>query len=169
MPLTRTEALDRLAWMVASDQYPFLDSTALQQLVDDHEVLKARLLVNEVEGERNGASRRARAPLPPHLLHADDPRLHPHADRPRLRPATQGHILSGAIRCSLDGVLRQSADLTDMIWTLPEIIAHLSRFVTLHPGDLIFTGTPAGVGPIERGQTCVVEIDGLEPAIVTIS
>lgn len=86
-----------------------------------------------------------------------------------LRPATQGHILSGAIRCSLDGVLRQSADLTDMIWTLPEIIAHLSRFVTLHPGDLIFTGTPAGVGPIERGQTCVVAIDGLEPAIVTIS
>ena len=86
-----------------------------------------------------------------------------------LRRATQGHVLSGAIRCSLDGVLRQSADLTDMIWTLPEIIAHLSRFVTLHPGDLIFTGTPAGVGPIERGQTCVVEIDGLEPAIVTIS
>jgi fumarylpyruvate hydrolase len=85
-----------------------------------------------------------------------------------LRPATEGHVLSGAIRCLVDGALRQTADLTDMIWTLPDIIAHLSRFVTLQPGDLIFTGTPAGVGPIERGQTCVVEIDGLDPAIVTV-
>ena len=86
-----------------------------------------------------------------------------------LRPATQGHVLSGAIRCQLDGALRQSADLTDMIWPLPDIIAHLSRFVALQPGDLIFTGTPAGVGPIGRGQTCMVEIDGLEPAVVTIA
>ena len=85
-----------------------------------------------------------------------------------LRPATKGHVLSGAIRCPLDGAVRQSADLTDMIWTLPDILAHLSRFVTLQPGDLIFTGTPAGVGPIGRGQTCVVKIDGLEPAVVTI-
>lgn len=86
-----------------------------------------------------------------------------------LRPATQGHVLSGAIRCHVDGALRQSADLTDMIWPLADIIAHLSRFVTLQPGDLIFTGTPAGVGPIGRGQTCVVEIDGLDPAVVTIA
>jgi fumarylpyruvate hydrolase len=86
-----------------------------------------------------------------------------------LRPATQGHALSGAIRCQVDGALRQSADLTDMIWKLPDIIAHLSRFVTLQPGDLIFTGTPAGVGPINRGQTCVVEIDGLDPAVVTFA
>ena len=86
-----------------------------------------------------------------------------------LRPATAGHVLSGAIRCHLDGALRQSADLSDMIWTLPDILAHLSRFVTLQPGDLIFTGTPAGVGPIGRGQTCVVGIDGLDPAVVTIT
>jgi fumarylpyruvate hydrolase len=86
-----------------------------------------------------------------------------------LRPVTQGHVQSGAIRCHLDGVLRQSADLTDMIWALPEVIAHLSCYVTLQPGDLIFTGTPAGVGPMGRGQTCVVEIDGLEPAVVTIA
>ena len=56
-----------------------------------------------------------------------------------------------------------------MIWTVPDIIAHLSRFISLQPGDLIFTGTPAGVGPINRGQTCVVEIDGLDPAVVTIA
>lgn len=86
-----------------------------------------------------------------------------------LHPATAGHALSGAIRCHVDGALRQSADLTDMIWKLPDIIAHLSRFVALQPGDLIFTGTPAGVGPIGRGETCVVEIDGLDPAVVTIS
>jgi fumarylpyruvate hydrolase len=55
-----------------------------------------------------------------------------------------------------------------MIWPVHAIIAHLSRLVTLAPGDLIFTGTPAGVGPIARGQTCRVEIDGLEPAIVTL-
>ena len=86
-----------------------------------------------------------------------------------LRPATKGHVLSGAIRCLVDGALRQNADLTDMIWTVPDIIAHLSRFISLQPGDLIFTGTPAGVGPIKRGQTCVVEIDGLDPAVVTIA
>jgi len=85
-----------------------------------------------------------------------------------LRPATKGHVLSGAIRCHLDGAVRQSAELSDMIWTLPDILAHLSRYVTLQSGDLIFTGTPAGVGPIGRSQTCVVEIDGLEPAVVTI-
>ena len=85
-----------------------------------------------------------------------------------LRPASGGHALSGAIRCTVDGALRQQADLADMIWGVPAIITHLSRFVALHPGDLIFTGTPAGVGPITPGQTVVVEIDGLDPAMVTV-
>ena len=56
-----------------------------------------------------------------------------------------------------------------MIWDVPGIIAHLSRLVTLAPGDLIFTGTPAGVGALQRGQTCTVTIDGLSPATVTIA
>jgi fumarylpyruvate hydrolase len=56
-----------------------------------------------------------------------------------------------------------------MIWPVPAIIAHLSRLVTLAPGDLIFTGTPAGVGPLTRGQTCIVTIEGLHPATVTIA
>ncbi|WP_084863370.1 fumarylacetoacetate hydrolase family protein [Salibaculum halophilum] len=73
-----------------------------------------------------------------------------------------------SIRCRVDGALRQEAPLSAMIWPVAEIIAHLSRLLTLQPGDLILTGTPAGVGPIARGQTCTVEIDGLTPATVTL-
>ncbi len=84
-----------------------------------------------------------------------------------LRPADQG-APQGRIRCLVDGRITQDADLAEMIWPVAGIIAHLSRLVALHPGDLIFTGTPAGVGPIARGQTCDVQIDGLEPASVTL-
>jgi fumarylpyruvate hydrolase len=56
-----------------------------------------------------------------------------------------------------------------MIWPPAAIIAALSRMVSLSPGDLIFTGTPAGVGPLHRGDTCKVEIDGLQSASVTIA
>ena len=74
----------------------------------------------------------------------------------------------GAIRCTIDGDLRQEALLSDMIWPVAAIIAHLSRMVILQAGDLVMTGTPAGVGPIASGQTCDVTIDGLEPACVTV-
>ena len=84
-------------------------------------------------------------------------------------PIRQGPLGDAGIRCLVDGKLTQSARLSDMIWPVPAIIAHLSRLVTLAPGDLIFTGTPAGVGPLLRGQTCVVEIDGLAPARITIA
>ena len=77
--------------------------------------------------------------------------------------------MAATITCTVDGTQTQSARLSDMIWPVPAIIAHLSRLVTLAPGDLIFTGTPAGVGPLTRGQTCTVEIDGLTPATVTIA
>jgi len=53
-----------------------------------------------------------------------------------------------------------------MIWPVNAIIAHLSRLVTLAPGDLIYTGTPAGVGPLQRGDTCRVEVEGLSPAVI---
>lgn len=79
-----------------------------------------------------------------------------------------GPLADGAITCTVDGRVTQSARLSDMIWSVPEIIAELSRYVTLQPGDLIFTGTPAGVGPILRGQTCTVAVDGLSPATVTL-
>lgn len=84
-----------------------------------------------------------------------------------LRPADQG-VPAGRIRCVVDGRVTQDADLAEMIWPVSGIIAHLSRLVALQPGDLIFTGTPAGVGPIARGQTCEVQIDGLQPARVTL-
>ena len=69
----------------------------------------------------------------------------------------------GAIALSVDGETRQSGDLSMMIWSVAEVIAELSTFVTLAPGDLIFTGTPAGVGPILRGQSVRATIDGFEP------
>ncbi len=69
----------------------------------------------------------------------------------------------------MNGVLRQEARLSDMIWPVPAILAHLSRLVTLAPGDLVFTGTPAGVGPLAPGDTCTVTIDGLAPASVTLA
>lgn len=84
-----------------------------------------------------------------------------------LSPASGG-VPQGRIRCLVDGVVTQDADLSEMIWPVAGIISHLSRLVALRPGDLIFTGTPAGVGPIARGQTCEVQIDGLAPASVTL-
>lgn len=69
----------------------------------------------------------------------------------------------GAIALAVDGETRQSGDLSMMIWSVAEVIAALSTFVELAPGDLIFTGTPAGVGPIRRGQRVRATIDGLEP------
>jgi fumarylpyruvate hydrolase len=56
-----------------------------------------------------------------------------------------------------------------MIWPVPDIIAHLSTYVDLYPGDLIFTGTPAGVGPIARGETCTVTIGDLPHATITLA
>ncbi len=84
-------------------------------------------------------------------------------------PIRPGPLADGAIRCRVNGTLRQEAKLSDMIWPVPGILMHLSRLVALAPGDLIFTGTPAGVGALIRGDICTVEIDGLAPATVTIA
>jgi fumarylpyruvate hydrolase len=61
----------------------------------------------------------------------------------------------------VNGQTRQDGDLADQIWPVPEIIAALSRLITLAPGDLIFTGTPEGVGPLARGDAVVGEIEGV--------
>lgn len=66
--------------------------------------------------------------------------------------AATGPMDSGAIRLEVNGELRQSGDLNQLIWKVPEIIAYLSGLFTLAPGDLIFSGTPAGVGPVRRGD-----------------
>ncbi|NGM44738.1 fumarylacetoacetate hydrolase family protein [Rhodobacter sp. SGA-6-6] len=84
-------------------------------------------------------------------------------------PIRPGPLADGVIRCLVNGAVRQQAKLSDMIWPVPGILMHLSRLVTLAPGDLIFTGTPAGVGALSRGDTCTVEIDGLAPATVTLA
>lgn len=75
--------------------------------------------------------------------------------------ATTGLLKSGAIRCLLDGVVVQNGDLSDMIWDVPNVISYLSTLLTLEPGDLIYTGTPAGIGAIKPGQVVRVEIEGL--------
>ena len=81
-----------------------------------------------------------------------------------------GTYLSDAtLSLTVDGVLRQQTRLSMMIWNVPGVIACLSRLVTLAAGDLIFTGTPAGVGALQRGQTGTVLVDGLSPAKVTIA
>jgi len=74
---------------------------------------------------------------------------------------------SGAISLTIDGEVRQRGDLKDMIWSVAEIIAELSTYVELAPGDLIFTGTPAGVGPIKRGESVRGMIAGIEPIEIT--
>ena len=77
-------------------------------------------------------------------------------------PASRsGHPAGGRIALSVNGALRQGADLADMIWSVPEIIAALSRLVGLAPGDLIFTGTPEGVAALERGDQVSGEIAGI--------
>lgn len=78
-----------------------------------------------------------------------------------------GHPTQARITAHVDGELRQTGDIGDMIWPVADVIAHLSRLFTLAAGDLIYTGTPAGVGPVKRAQSCTVAITGLSS--VTIS
>lgn len=79
-----------------------------------------------------------------------------------------GHPEKASLRTLVNGEQRQSADLSDMIWPVPDIIAFLSTFYRIEPGDLIFTGTPAGVGPVTAGDRVRVEIERLSPLEVTI-
>src|SRR5262245_10105458 len=79
-----------------------------------------------------------------------------------------GAFSKGEIACKINGELRQRADLSDMIWGVPQIIAYLSQQMEIAPGDLIFTGTPAGVGPVVRGDRIEATIAGLEPLVIEI-
>ena len=73
-----------------------------------------------------------------------------------------GHVTNAAIWLKVNGELRQQGNIADMIWSVPEIIAELSTLFALQPGDLIFTGTPAGVGSVKPGDCMQAGIDGLE-------
>lgn len=79
-----------------------------------------------------------------------------------------GHPTRGAITLTVNGTLRQSGDLADMIWSVPETIAALSRLVELQPGDLIFTGTPEGVGAVVRGDRMEARIEGVGALTLTV-
>jgi len=81
-----------------------------------------------------------------------------------LRPVSAfGHPSEDAcIRISVNGTVRQDGTLDEMIWPIPDIISHLSKLVTLAPGDLIFTGTPSGVGALKPGDRVHGEIAGVD-------
>ena len=80
-----------------------------------------------------------------------------------------GAIGDQAITLHVNGVERQSAQLRDMVWSVPEIIAHLSGFYHLGAGDIIMTGTPAGVGPVVAGDVIVSEITGLSAVKLSLT
>lgn len=86
-----------------------------------------------------------------------------------LAPATAiGHPASGGIWLKINGEIRQQGDLAQMIWTVPEIVAELSRLFTLAPGDVIMTGTPAGVGAVMRGDIVTCGVDGVASLSVKV-
>lgn len=80
-----------------------------------------------------------------------------------------GILLKGPITLDVNGERRQSGDLADMIWPVADVIAELSQFFMLAPGDLIFTGTPSGVGAVKRGDKLHGEIAKLAPLDVTVT
>lgn len=87
-----------------------------------------------------------------------------------LVPAAEiGHPSKGCIELKVNGQVRQSADISDMINSVPELIAHLSRFYHLDAGDLIYTGTPAGVGAVVPGDIMEGRIDGVGGIRLAIS
>ena len=86
-----------------------------------------------------------------------------------LHPAAEvGHPATGAISLTVNGEIRQNADLADLIWPVADVVAFLSRLYRLEPGDLIYTGTPAGVGPVTPGDRMQVRIDGLTPLSIEV-
>ncbi|MCD9029744.1 fumarylacetoacetate hydrolase family protein [Luteimonas sp. BDR2-5] len=82
--------------------------------------------------------------------------------------AKTGFLERGRIRLDVNDKVRQDSDLDHMIWNVREIIVELSKQVELGAGDLIYTGTPEGVGPVVRGDHMVATIDGLEPLVIDV-
>ena len=84
------------------------------------------------------------------------------------RVADVGLLEKGAITLSVNGVEKQHGDLADMIWNQAEVVSNLSHLYRLHPGDLIYTGTPAGVGAVVPGDVLVGRIEGLGEITLTV-
>ena len=85
-----------------------------------------------------------------------------------MRVSDVGRLDKGAITLSVNGVEKQHGDLADMIWNAAEIVSNLSHLYHLHPGDLIYTGTPAGVGAVVPGDVLVGRIEGLGDITLTV-
>jgi len=86
-----------------------------------------------------------------------------------LRPASEiGHPTTGRIRLSANGKIKQDGDLNQLIWNVPETISKLSEMVELKAGDIIFTGTPSGVGQTVAGDKLECEIDGVGKLTITL-
>lgn len=86
-----------------------------------------------------------------------------------IRPVSAGgHVLKGRMYLKVNGEMRQDSELGQMIWSVPEIIAELSTFFELEAGDLVYTGTPAGVGALKPGDRIEAGIDGLDTLTTTI-
>ena len=85
-------------------------------------------------------------------------------------PASRSdHPIAGRIWLTVNGTLKQEGDLADLIWSVPETVAHLSKYFELFPGDLIYTGTPEGVGPVVKGDVIAGGIDGIGELSVRIT
>ncbi len=85
-----------------------------------------------------------------------------------IHPAAGFDPCSGAITLKVNGQTRQTGDLADLIWPVADVVSQVSRYYRLQPGDLIYTGTPAGVGPVVQGDVLVGAIEGLGELTVTI-
>ena len=86
-----------------------------------------------------------------------------------VRASDLGPMNAGAITLAVNGVEKQRGDLADMIWSVPEIISNLSQFYHLQAGDLIYTGTPEGVGAVKPGDVITGRVEGLAELSLTIA
>ena len=84
------------------------------------------------------------------------------------RASDIGHPVTGNLTLKVNGGVRQQADLSDLMWPCADIVAYLSRFDRLAAGDLIYTGTPAGVGPVVPGDRITLDIAGLSSLSATV-
>jgi fumarylpyruvate hydrolase len=87
---------------------------------------------------------------------------------PVVPAARIGHPDRGRIVVRVNGEVRQQADLAELAWKVPELIAHLSTLYALRPGDVIMTGTPAGVGPVQPGDRLEGEVEGIGRVVLTV-
>jgi fumarylpyruvate hydrolase len=86
-----------------------------------------------------------------------------------IQPAARiGHPAKGKLTLKVNGATKQNGDISQMIWPVPDIVAFLSTLVALAPGDLIYTGTPAGVGPIVKGDKVEIACEGVATCIFTL-